>query len=226
MPVPENTHDCATSRLRARGRRGGLACRYQRRDGVLQPRRTPARWTTPSSTGARSAASHSSPAHAEPVPIASPGRPGRSRRRASACGTARPSSSRPAASATPRRSARPTRRTPHRSRGAAVSTRPGMRAARSSCTPSTLEFVAEVGHLDSWGGSSMEMPGVLPFLLSSAHPVADPERDCLWTVKLDFVMEPTLRHAPGGRPLRPSRRHAGAATGRSTGSASGARPTR
>ena len=62
--------------------------------------------------------------------------------------------------------------------------------------PDTLEFVAEVGHVDSWGGSSMEMPGVLPFLFSTAHPVVDPERGCLWSVKLDFVMEPT----PGMRP--------------------------
>ena len=62
--------------------------------------------------------------------------------------------------------------------------------------PDTLEFVAEVGHADTWGGSSMEMPGVLPFLFSSAHPVADPQRHCLWTVKLDLVFEPT----PGMRP--------------------------
>ena len=47
--------------------------------------------------------------------------------------------------------------------------------------PGTLEFVAEVGHRDSWGGSSLDMPGVMPFLLSSAHPVVDPDRDCLWT---------------------------------------------
>ncbi len=62
--------------------------------------------------------------------------------------------------------------------------------------PDTMEFVAEVGHLDSWGGSSMDMPGVLPFILSSAHPVADPDRDCLWSVKLDFVMEPTFGMRP------------------------------
>ena len=36
-------------------------------------------------------------------------------------------------------------------------------------------FVAEVGHVDTWGGSSLPMDGVLPFVLSSAHPVADPE---------------------------------------------------
>ncbi len=65
--------------------------------------------------------------------------------------------------------------------------------------PETLEFVAEVGHVDSWGGSFLpSMGGVLPFLLSSAHPVADPERDCLWSVKLEpatsgtFGMQPSL----------------------------------
>ncbi len=62
--------------------------------------------------------------------------------------------------------------------------------------PDTLEFVAEVGHVDTWGGSSMPMGGVLPFLLSSAHPVADPERDCLWTVKLEPVVEPTFGMRP------------------------------
>ena len=62
--------------------------------------------------------------------------------------------------------------------------------------PETLEFVAEVGHQDAWGGSSLETPGVLPFLLSSAHPVADPERGCLWSTKLDFVMEPTFGMRP------------------------------
>ncbi len=55
--------------------------------------------------------------------------------------------------------------------------------------PETLEFVAEVGHIDTWGGPSMGRPSVLPFVLSSAHPVADPERHCLWTVKLDIGAE-------------------------------------
>ncbi len=62
--------------------------------------------------------------------------------------------------------------------------------------PDTLEFVAEVGHVDTWGGSSMPMGGVLPFLLSSAHPVADPDRDCLWTVKLEPTMEPSFGMRP------------------------------
>ncbi|MEO6468709.1 MAG: carotenoid oxygenase family protein [Acidimicrobiia bacterium] len=62
--------------------------------------------------------------------------------------------------------------------------------------PVTLDFVAEVGHVDSWGGSSMPTPGVLPFLLSSAHPVVDPERNCLWSAKADFVMESTFGLQP------------------------------
>ena len=62
--------------------------------------------------------------------------------------------------------------------------------------PETLEFVAEVGHIDTWGGSSLPLGGVLPLVLSTAHPVADPERHCLWTVKLEPVMEPTLGMAP------------------------------
>ncbi|MCC5951897.1 MAG: carotenoid oxygenase family protein [Acidimicrobiia bacterium] len=62
--------------------------------------------------------------------------------------------------------------------------------------PDTLEFVAEVGHVDSWGGPSMFGDTVLPFLFSSAHPVADPERDGLWTTKLEPVMEPTFGMRP------------------------------
>ena len=62
--------------------------------------------------------------------------------------------------------------------------------------PDTLEFVGEVGSIDSWGDSSMATAGVLPFLFSSAHPVVDPDRNCLWTVKLDFVMEPTFGLRP------------------------------
>jgi hypothetical protein len=62
--------------------------------------------------------------------------------------------------------------------------------------PGTLEFVSEVGHIDSWGGSSLPTDGVLPFVLSSAHPVADPERHCLWSVKLDVVLEPRVGMRP------------------------------
>lgn len=49
--------------------------------------------------------------------------------------------------------------------------------------PVSLRFLGEVGSKASWG-PGMPVPGVLPFLLSTAHPVVDPERDVLWTVKL------------------------------------------
>jgi hypothetical protein len=62
--------------------------------------------------------------------------------------------------------------------------------------PGTLEYVAEVGHVDTWGGSSMYGDTVLPFLFSSAHPVADPERDGLWTTKLEPVITDTFGMAP------------------------------
>jgi len=62
--------------------------------------------------------------------------------------------------------------------------------------PGTLEFVAEVGSIDSWGAGGLFGDTVLPTLLSSAHPVADPERDGLWTTKLEPVMTPSFGMAP------------------------------
>ncbi|MFP8880273.1 MAG: carotenoid oxygenase family protein [Myxococcota bacterium] len=49
--------------------------------------------------------------------------------------------------------------------------------------PVSLEFLAEAGSKRSWG-QSIPVPGILPFIFSTAHPVVDPDRDCLWTVKL------------------------------------------
>ncbi len=49
--------------------------------------------------------------------------------------------------------------------------------------PVSLDFLAEVGSKETWG-TSIPIPGVLPFIFSSAHPVIDPDRDCLWTVRL------------------------------------------
>jgi all-trans-8'-apo-beta-carotenal 15,15'-oxygenase len=62
--------------------------------------------------------------------------------------------------------------------------------------PGSLEYVAEVGHIDSWGGPSMGGDTVIPFLLSSAHPVVDPERHGLWTTKLEPVMSPSFGMRP------------------------------
>lgn len=50
--------------------------------------------------------------------------------------------------------------------------------------PDTLGFIAEVGHRSSWGDSTFPVGEVLPMYFSSAHPVIDPRRNCLWTVKL------------------------------------------
>ncbi len=52
--------------------------------------------------------------------------------------------------------------------------------------PVDLTYLADVGAQDGWGAPTMPNPGVLPFYFSSAHPVVDPERHCLWTVKLTF----------------------------------------
>ncbi len=62
--------------------------------------------------------------------------------------------------------------------------------------PHTLDFLGEVGHRDSWGEPTLDMGGVLPFFLSSAHPVVDTARDCLWTVKLglDFATGAQMLH--------------------------------
>ncbi|MEW2358387.1 carotenoid oxygenase family protein [Spirillospora sp. NPDC029432] len=51
--------------------------------------------------------------------------------------------------------------------------------------PVTLAFVAEVGHRDDWKPSIDQ--AVLPLISSSAHPVVDPERGCLWTVSRDVM---------------------------------------
>lgn len=48
----------------------------------------------------------------------------------------------------------------------------------------TLDFLGEVGHVDSWQGSSFPSDELTPFLFSTAHPVVDPDRACVWTVKL------------------------------------------
>jgi hypothetical protein len=64
--------------------------------------------------------------------------------------------------------------------------------------PDTMEYLADVGHVDSWGGPSMGAETVLPFLISSAHPVVDPERNGLWTTKLtpsfegEFGFQPSV----------------------------------
>ncbi len=48
--------------------------------------------------------------------------------------------------------------------------------------PQSLKFLGEVGAAKEWRSFDL-MPGpVLPFIASTAHPVVDPDRDCLWSV--------------------------------------------
>lgn len=50
--------------------------------------------------------------------------------------------------------------------------------------PVTLECLGEVGSVASWGGGSFATPAVMPQIFSTAHPIVDHERGCLWTIKL------------------------------------------
>lgn len=61
--------------------------------------------------------------------------------------------------------------------------------------PVTMGFVGEVGSAASWGGDSFGHRNVLPQVFSTAHPVIDRERNCMWTVKLGLGkagLEPTI----------------------------------
>ncbi len=61
--------------------------------------------------------------------------------------------------------------------------------------PVTLGFVGEVGSAASWGGDSFGNRAVLTQVFSTAHPVVDRERGCMWTVKLGLGragLEPTV----------------------------------
>ena len=185
-----------------------------------------ARWTTPSSTGARSAGLRSSPATRGAAPsrfawqarsIQTPGK--------RAVGS-QPEQFTPAAVGYTSPFG-PPNCLEHRT--AAVG-RPPLHHVGCGppveLHPGTLEFVAEVGHVDSWGGSSMAMAGVLPFLLSSAHPVADP--------RAGLPLDGQARARHGARASACGRRSSATTgptaprcgTGRWTASASAARSTR
>ena len=55
--------------------------------------------------------------------------------------------------------------------------------------PVDLTFRGDVGSQASWGTPTLPGASVLPFFFSTAHPVVDPERQCLWTVKQSFTMD-------------------------------------
>ena len=48
--------------------------------------------------------------------------------------------------------------------------------------PASLRFLGEVGHRDEWQTFEVGPQPVLPLVMSTAHPVIDPESDVLWTV--------------------------------------------
>lgn len=50
--------------------------------------------------------------------------------------------------------------------------------------PDDFRFLSTVGDTESWGEPSPGPPGLMPFYFSTAHPVIDPERQQMWTVKL------------------------------------------
>jgi carotenoid cleavage dioxygenase-like enzyme len=52
--------------------------------------------------------------------------------------------------------------------------------------PLAMTFLGEVGHREDWS-PTMDLP-VLPLVNSTAHPVIDPDRDCLWTVSFNPML--------------------------------------
>ena len=59
---------------------------------------------------------------------------------------------------------------------------------------SRLSFMGMVGSKASWGGGSTPSEVLFPTIFSSAHPVYDEERQCMWTSKQDLIemMPPQL----------------------------------
>lgn len=51
--------------------------------------------------------------------------------------------------------------------------------------PASLAFLGEVGHRDDWK-PALDQP-VLPLVATTAHPVTDPERGCMWSVSRDVL---------------------------------------
>jgi len=83
--------------------------------------------------------------------------------------------------------------------------------------PLTFGFLGEVGSAASWGGDSFGHRNLLPQVFSTAHPVVDPERNCMWTVKLGLGalgLEPTVvRYDGDGATVRTWRLPGAAVTG-------------
>lgn len=48
--------------------------------------------------------------------------------------------------------------------------------------PLTLDYLGDVGHRSQWHDFEVAPQPLLPMVLSTAHPVIDPDRDVMWTV--------------------------------------------
>ena len=48
--------------------------------------------------------------------------------------------------------------------------------------PVSFAFLGEVGHRDQWQAFEVSPQPLLPLVMSTAHPVIDPDRDVMWTV--------------------------------------------
>jgi carotenoid cleavage dioxygenase-like enzyme len=64
--------------------------------------------------------------------------------------------------------------------------------------PHSMRFLGEMGHRDEWK-ETLEHP-VLPMIASTAHPVTDHDRDCVWTVNL-FLGDLYVVRWRGGRSI-------------------------
>ena len=52
--------------------------------------------------------------------------------------------------------------------------------------PLTLRYLGEMGHRDEWLSLEVGPQPLLPMVMTSAHPVIDPDRDVLWTVNTNW----------------------------------------
>jgi carotenoid cleavage dioxygenase-like enzyme len=64
--------------------------------------------------------------------------------------------------------------------------------------PRTLGFLGEVGARRSWRVFEVSPQPVLPMVLSTAHPVIDPDRDVMWTVNVHWGELHVVRYRGDG----------------------------
>lgn len=65
--------------------------------------------------------------------------------------------------------------------------------------PVELTFLGEVGHRDEWQAFEVAPQPVLPMVMSTAHPVIDPDRNVLWTVNTHWGQLEIVRWDGEGR---------------------------